>query len=99
MNFPEKWCYNIHHACVDLWQWMVIKKNGEVIQSQYMYFNTEIANQYIDYDIEQNSQIEYQPKEMIGLDTPTLLINCFAYLYWVKVMTFARENCTGKIIL
>ncbi len=97
MHFPEKWCYSIHQAVIDLWQWMVIKQNGEVFQSQHLYFNTEIALSHIDYE-HLNRQIEYLPEEIIILEAPSLLISCFAYLYWVKVMSLARENCKGKTI-
>ncbi len=96
MHFPEKWRYNQHQAIVNLWQWMIIKQNGQVIQSQYLYFNTEIGLGHIDYEHE-NSQIEYQSEEIVVLDASALLINCFAYLYWIKVMSLARENCIGKL--
>ncbi len=95
MYFPAEWCYNEYQARVDLWRWMVIKKNGELIQSKHLYFNTEIA--LLDVRCKyQNFQINYHPEKIIALDASALLINCFSYLYWEKVMSLARENCVGE---
>ncbi len=94
MIFPREWNYNENQAKVNIWQWMIIKQTGQLIQSEFKYFNTEIAQSQLEPPFSPR-EIEFNSEEIVLVNARKLLIYCFAYLYWERVMEIARQNCRG----